>query len=331
MVARDATTAAAVFDLVREARAAGYTEPDPRIDLSGEDVRRKLLILARAAGVALEADAVAWNRSRAGRHARTPDDIDAALLSLDAPTAGALAAACAKASDCISSRAGARGSAAWAGNAAAPTIRSPAGAAPTIASRSVRRAMPTQPLVIQGPGAGADITAAALLDDVLAIRDAIATRRGALSHRGVPCATHVGEERLDRLGPADRVTLRVVHAHRAQAVELRLGLGLLGDGPLVEHVRDVGDRADHRHRQVRLLQVAHEAAVDLEVIDVQVLQVAERAEPGAEVVEREAAAELAHARDEALRARAVAHHAGLGDLQAQRSAGTLLRRRRAAK
>ena len=26
--------------LVREARAAGYTEPDPRVDLSGEDVRR---------------------------------------------------------------------------------------------------------------------------------------------------------------------------------------------------------------------------------------------------------------------------------------------------
>ena len=44
--------------LVREARAAGYTEPDPRIDLRGEDVRRKLLILARAAGVPLEADEV---------------------------------------------------------------------------------------------------------------------------------------------------------------------------------------------------------------------------------------------------------------------------------
>ena len=32
--------------LVRQARDAGYTEPDPREDLSGEDVRRKLLILA---------------------------------------------------------------------------------------------------------------------------------------------------------------------------------------------------------------------------------------------------------------------------------------------
>ena len=38
---------------VRQARQAGYTEPDPRIDLSGEDVRRKLLILARSLSAAL--------------------------------------------------------------------------------------------------------------------------------------------------------------------------------------------------------------------------------------------------------------------------------------
>lgn len=37
----------AFSDWVREAARAGYTEPDPRVDLSGEDVRRKLLILAR--------------------------------------------------------------------------------------------------------------------------------------------------------------------------------------------------------------------------------------------------------------------------------------------
>ena len=33
---------------------AGYTEPDPRIDLSGVDVQRKILILAREAGYAME-------------------------------------------------------------------------------------------------------------------------------------------------------------------------------------------------------------------------------------------------------------------------------------
>ncbi len=37
-------------DIVREARAAGYTEPHPSDDLSGSDVGRKIIILARTAG-----------------------------------------------------------------------------------------------------------------------------------------------------------------------------------------------------------------------------------------------------------------------------------------
>ena len=41
-----------------EAKAAGYTEPDPREDLSGLDVARKALILARMLGWALEMDDV---------------------------------------------------------------------------------------------------------------------------------------------------------------------------------------------------------------------------------------------------------------------------------
>ena len=45
-------------DIVRHAQEAGYSEPDPRLDLSGRDVLRKLLILSREAGVGIDEEDV---------------------------------------------------------------------------------------------------------------------------------------------------------------------------------------------------------------------------------------------------------------------------------
>lgn len=48
-------------DVVKQAQDEGYTEPDPRLDLSGTDVMRKIMILARETGEQIEMDQIANN------------------------------------------------------------------------------------------------------------------------------------------------------------------------------------------------------------------------------------------------------------------------------
>ncbi len=160
---------------VREARDAGYTEPDPRIDLSGEDVRRKLLILARAAGLPLRPTDIRVDSLVPPELAEAAgDDVDALLPALDADLRERFKQAY---------RDGARlrfvGSfhvdeagqvSASVGLRALPAAHALCGGSGTdnrVAIRSCR--YDAQPLIVQGPGAGAEVTAAALLDDVLAI------------------------------------------------------------------------------------------------------------------------------------------------------------------
>jgi homoserine dehydrogenase len=164
-------------ELVREARDAGFTEPDPREDLSGEDVRRKILILARAAGFAIESDQVEVGSLVPPELAALPAaEVDANLHLLDDPIARLLAAA---RLDGCSLRFVARlkdGKARVGLEKLCPSdaLHGGGGTDNRVAIWSDRYR--TQPLVIQGPGAGAEVTAAALLDDVLHLRAMAAGR-----------------------------------------------------------------------------------------------------------------------------------------------------------
>lgn len=161
--------------LVRQARDAGYTEPDPRDDLSGEDVRRKIVILARAAGVELESQDVEVTSLVPPELAvLNKDAVDSALPALDAALRQRFAEAyrngeklrfIARLERGVDGVARAR-----VGLESLPGDHPLAGGAGTdnkVAIWSDRYS--AQPLVIQGPGAGAEVTAAGLLDDALRI------------------------------------------------------------------------------------------------------------------------------------------------------------------
>ncbi len=178
---------------VRQARDAGYTEPDPREDLSGEDVRRKLLILARAAGYPLPVDAVqVVSLVPPELAALTAAAVDEALPLLDAPLRQHFAAAY-KDGGKLHYIARLKGGLATIGLESLAPDHPLAGGAGTdnkVAIWSDRYRV--QPLVIQGPGAGAAVTAAALLDDALAIHAATARERGDQASGSMPKNVSIG-------------------------------------------------------------------------------------------------------------------------------------------
>lgn len=68
--------------VVKAAQDEGYTEPDPRIDLSGKDVMRKILILARESGAVLEMEDIR-NNSFLPEEALNAADVPAFYEQLD--------------------------------------------------------------------------------------------------------------------------------------------------------------------------------------------------------------------------------------------------------
>jgi aspartokinase/homoserine dehydrogenase 1 len=155
----------AFSELVREAQALGYTEPDPRDDLSGTDVARKLVILAREAGLDLSLEQV---------------EIESLVFETDASIRERLGRATAN------------------GNVLRYVAQLELGAEDVIArvglielSRehafahlrltdnvvqfSTRR-YADNPLVVQGPGAGPEVTAAGVFADLLRVAASLGSR-----------------------------------------------------------------------------------------------------------------------------------------------------------
>jgi homoserine dehydrogenase len=134
-------------------------------------VRRKLLILARSAGVELESASVeVESLVPPGLAALPRDDVDPALETLDAPLRERFAAAYKDGRKLrYVARLGEDGSARVGLQALADddVLLGGQGSDNRVAIWSDRYRR--QPLLIQGPGAGAAVTAAALLDDALRI------------------------------------------------------------------------------------------------------------------------------------------------------------------
>jgi aspartokinase/homoserine dehydrogenase 1 len=150
----------------------GYTEPDARDDLSGTDVARKLIILAREIGLTIElADIKVESLVPAPLRACTAAEFRARACELDAPMQARLAAA--QAQDRVLRYVG--------------LLDVPAGCA-SVRLTELERSHPfaninltdnvvrfvsgrydRNPLVIQGPGAGPAVTAGGVFADVLRV------------------------------------------------------------------------------------------------------------------------------------------------------------------
>jgi aspartokinase/homoserine dehydrogenase 1 len=140
-------------EVVREAHSLGLTEPDPREDLSGMDVARKLIILAREMGLEVEMDSV---------HVES-------LVAEDDQTIAALLSSARKAGQVVR-YVGAIDSN---GDLSAQMRRYPmdhpfarlSGSDNIVSFQTAR--YNTQPMIVRGPGAGPEVTAAGVFADLL--------------------------------------------------------------------------------------------------------------------------------------------------------------------
>lgn len=165
-------------ELVLQAKALGYTEPDPRDDLSGMDVARKLVILARECGWKTTLDAVQVESLVPTSLQGVPAaDFLARLKELDAPMQERLAMA--KKSGAVLRYVAKLDGAGTAkvGLMELPTSHAFAHIKLTdnVVQFTTARYR-NNPLVVQGPGAGPEVTAAGIFADVLRIAGSLGAK-----------------------------------------------------------------------------------------------------------------------------------------------------------
>ena len=165
-------------ELVREAHRLGYTEPDPRDDLSGMDVARKLVILAREAGWTLSlADVAVESLVPEKLRGGDTESFFAALTHLDDAMATRFATA--KKADRVLRYVAHLDRD---GNASVGLVELPRDHAfanirltDNIVQFSTKRYC-DNPLVVQGPGAGPEVTAAGVFADLLRVAASLGAR-----------------------------------------------------------------------------------------------------------------------------------------------------------
>jgi aspartokinase/homoserine dehydrogenase 1 len=155
--------------IVADARGRGYTEPDPRDDLSGTDVARKLIILGREMGLGLElADVKVQSLVPAELRAGSIEDFMRELPRFDSMMHGHLDAA--RKRGHVLRYIGRLTAAGEASVGLTELSTSHAFANIALTDNVVRfatRRYNQNPLIVQGPGAGPEVTAGGVFADLL--------------------------------------------------------------------------------------------------------------------------------------------------------------------